>query len=525
MFADFEIRIDGRAILFFSFLTNCHATRHPEKKSISLSIKILHNVDMTLLPFILKGEAEYMHLPENGEAHKQVKSIPNSRLGSMYSIPETQLSADELARHKRTLTMIPIDTSFSNQGPVQFDAYESQDGYLSVPRFYGIEHWGVAEMDDTTLGAPMESTEFKANLNPVQEDACKCALDRLHSSSKGGVLVLPCGYGKTVCALYVASRMQRRTLVLVHKAFLVDQWTERAETFLGCKVGKIQQNTVQCDADIVIGMVQSLSKRDYGSDVMSNFGLVIIDESHHMAAPVLHRALRQIPARHVLALSATPDRRDGLTCLLHWSMGSVCYRIERQPEHTLVSCMLYEGGKRKEIVYRDGRISMPLMLNALVNDTHRNLIIAERIKKCYDDDRYIIVLTDRIKQLQILHVMLINKGMPDNKMGYYIGTSSKAERAVSSEARIILSTYSMAKEGLDIPRLDTLVMATPKGDIVQASGRVQRKHADKKTPLIIDVVDTFSVFEQLRWKRWAFYRREGFHCQTFDATKEDAPWF
>ena len=83
----------------------------------------------------------------------------------------------------------------------------------------------------------------------------------------------------------------------------------------------------------------------------------------------------------------------------------------------------------------------------------------------------------------------------------------------------------MAKEGLDIPRLDTLVMATPKGDIVQASGRVQRKHSEKRVPLIVDIVDTFSVFEALRWKRWNFYRKEKFNCQTFGIGNTDAEWF
>tara|TARA_B100000475_G_scaffold198574_1_gene179355 strand:- start:4185 stop:5453 length:1269 start_codon:yes stop_codon:yes gene_type:complete len=421
--------------------------------------------------------------------------------------------------------MIPIDMSFSNQAPIQFNAFESKGGILSVPRFYGLDNWGVPESDNTTLGADMEAHKFSGILNPIQQEACSETLLRLNGSSKGGMVVLPCGYGKTVCALFIASQMKRRTLVLVHKAFLVDQWKERAETFLpGCKVGKIQQNTVNYEADIVIGMVQSLSKREYAKEVMSSFGFLLIDESHHMAAPVLHKALRQIPARYVVGLSATPERRDGLTSLLYWSMGSICYKIDRAPEHTLVSCMLYQGGKRKEIVYKDGRISMPLMLNSLVVDDDRNKIIAHRMKECYDSDRYIIVLTDRIKQLHSLYVILSKLGVPAKDIGYYIGTTSETERKTSSECRIILSTYTMAKEGLDIPRLDTLILATPKGDIVQASGRVQRKHPEKKTPLIIDVIDTFSVFEQLRWKRWAFYRKENFTCQTYDATDE-VQWF
>tara|TARA_B110000008_G_scaffold87904_1_gene89944 strand:+ start:7717 stop:9174 length:1458 start_codon:yes stop_codon:yes gene_type:complete len=481
----------------------------------------------TLLPFILKGVSEVIDTSEKkSRTSTPTKSIPNSTLDSMYNVPEKYFNKEELARHKRTLTMIPIDTSFSNQSPVQFDAFESKNGILSVPRFYGIEHFGKPENDETKLGVEMQTSHFTGKLNTVQEDACSQILERLDSAIKGGLVVLPCGYGKTVCALYIAAQKKRRTLVLVHKAFLVEQWQERAETFIpGCTVGKIQQNIIKHDADIVIGMVQSFSKRTYPAEIMSNFGMLIIDESHHMAAPVLHRALRQIPSRYIVSLSATPDRRDGLTRLLYWSMGSICYKIDRKPEHTLVSCMIYEGGTRKEIQYRDGRISMPLMLNALVEDDARNTLISDRVAACYHSERYTIILTDRIKQLHIIFVKLSKQGIPAKDMGYYIGTTSAADRAISSECRIILSTYSMAKEGLDIPRLDTLVLATPKGDIVQAGGRVQRKHAEKKVPLIIDVVDTYSVFEQLRWKRWKFYKKEGFNCQSYETNNENTPWF
>lgn len=484
-------------------------------------------MQQTLLPFVLKGESQFIESELNdGNTYDVVTHIPDSTIDSMYHIHEKHLSKELLARHKRTLTMIPIDMSFSNQAPVQFQAFQSHDGILSVPRFYGLEHWGTAQHDNTSEGKPFADLIFKGKLNEIQEMACKAVIERLEGPQKGGILVLPCGYGKTVCALHIALKMKRRTLVLVHKAFLVEQWKERAQTFIpGCSVGKIQQNIINADADVVIGMVQSLSKREYDSSIMSSFGTVIIDESHHMAAPILHKALRQIPAKYIVSLSATPDRRDGLTCLLYWSMGSICYRIERQPEHTLVSCMLYEGGKRKEIKYRDGKISMPLMLNALVDDDARNNIIAEKIVACFENERYIIVLTDRIKQLNALYVMLSKKGIHHEDMGYYIGTTNATERSATSCKRIMLSTYCMAKEGLDIPRLDTLILATPKGDIIQASGRVQRKHPEKKTPLIIDIVDTFSVFEQLRWKRWSFYRNEKFKCQTYDSSNEDVEWY
>ena len=484
-------------------------------------------MQQSLLPFIFKGSCQFLNSEINeNTANDIITQIPESRMDSMYHIEEKYLSNAVLARHKRSLTMIPIEISFSNQPPSQFEAFISQNGILSVPRFYGIEHWGIPTYDNTCEGKSFSEAVFQGTLNEIQNIACQSTIKRLESDLKGGILVLPCGYGKTVCALKIASHMRRRTLVLVHKAFLVEQWQERASTFIpGCSVGKIQQNVINANADIVIGMIQSLSKRQYDMEVMNSFGTVIIDESHHMAAPILHKALRQIPAKYIVSLSATPDRRDGLTRLLYWSMGSICYRIERQPEHTLVSCMLYEGGKRKEIKYKDDKISMPLMLNALVDDSSRNEVIAQKIVACFAKQRYIIVLTDRIKQLNCLFVILSNKGILHEDMGYYIGTTSANDRNATSSKRIILSTYSMAKEGLDIPRLDTLVLGTPKGDIVQASGRIQRKHPEKKTPLIIDIVDTFSVFEQLRWKRWSFYRNEKFECQTYDSANDDVIWY
>lgn len=478
----------------------------------------------SLLPFVLSGKAT-LSPPHPTSPVKAHKTIPNSQMGAAYSIQWNRLSNNELQRHKKELTMIPQDGAYSGQATPPFNAFWEDEEWLHVPRFYGYNQWGPPSTVNLVEGEPMH-VAFNGRLNPVQEDATEQTLHKLEAAPHGALLVLPCGYGKTVCALYIAQRLKRRTLVLVHKAFLVQQWHERAAHFLpDATRGKIQQNVVDADADIVVGMVQSISKRDYPERVLSKFGTVIIDEAHHMSAPVFSRALRCLPAQYILGLSATPDRKDGMTCLLYYSMGPVAHRIERKPEHTLVSCILYEGGKRKEIKYRDGRISMPLMLNALVADEARNVVIADQIVKYLAVDRNIIVLTDRIVQLHTLMDLLIKRGTPAEYISFYIGTTPASERQEASERRCILSTYSMAKEGLDIPRLDTLIMATPKGDIVQASGRIQRKHPDKRTPLIVDVVDTFSVFEALRWKRWNFYRKEEFNCQTYSASNADAPWF
>ena len=141
--------------------------------------------------------------------------------------------------------------------------------------------------------------------------------------------------------------------------------------------------------------------------------------------------------------------------------------------------------KRREIKYRDGRISMPLMLNAIASDSVRNACIADHIVRCMAVGRHVIVLTDRLIQLNDLRDLLLSRNVSADRIGFYIGSSTGEERERGKICECILETYSMAKEGLDIPRLDTLVMATPKGDVIQASRwRVQRKHAHKHARLL-----------------------------------------
>lgn len=481
-------------------------------------------MQQSMLKFMLKGEAKEVN-PDKLRTLEDVQIlIEGCVCNSMYNIPLTNLSEKQIALHERNLTMIPTDNGFNTNSITPLKAYTMNDEFLSVPRMYGFEHFGVPQHDERTLGSEI-AIEFSGSLKDHQRRAIDDVLSRFNTLAACGCLVLPCGYGKTVCGLNIIARMKRKTLVLVHKNFLVQQWQERARMFLpGSSLGKIQQNTLDTDADIVVGMIQSLSKREYPAEILNTFGLILVDEAHHVAAPVFSKALRYLKGKYIVGLSATPERRDGMTPLLYWSLGSICHRIERTPEHTLVSCMIYEGGKRKEITYRDGRVSLPLMLNNLVKDPIRNDLIASKIVALMKHNRHIIVLSDRISQLHELCALVQTKHVLAQSIAYYIGSTPARERDEASKRQLILTTYSMAKEGLDIPTLDTLILATPKGDVVQASGRIQRQHPNKKTPLIIDMVDTFSVFEQLRWKRWKFYRKEEFKCQTFPAG-DDAAWF
>jgi superfamily II DNA or RNA helicase len=298
----------------------------------------------------------------------------------------------------------------------------------------------------------------------------------------------------------------------------------------GASVGVIQQGRIESDADVVVGMVQSIAKRDYEEHVLSGFGLVVIDEAHHMAAPVFSRAMRKIHARYTLALSATPERRDGMDDLLRWSLGDIVFRVQRDAELVHVHSLLYECRRPAICLGRDGRPVLARMLNALAEDPARNRLIVQHIAHLARQGRKIIVMSDRVAQLHVLDQLLVEVlgGDGDGEgggegeegdggavtRGFYTGKTPPAERQAAEHKQVIFTTYAMSREALDIPALDTLVMATPVGTVEQVVGRILRKHPDKQIPLVLDVVDPYSVFDCMRWKRRKYYAKQGYERQT-----------
>lgn len=452
-------------------------------------------------------------------------------MGATYALPLRHLTPTELHIHRQALRMVPKD-SFSREAE-PFDAYHIRDGSIHVPRWYGTAHWGEAGTDHTTCGVRTQAA-FGGELKEIQRQATGALLGdflahaagdapprpRL-ASPRGGMLVLGCGQGKTVCGIYVACRMRMRTLVLVHKTFLVSQWAERVRQFSNATVGIIQQNVVNVDADIVIGMVQSIAVRDYPASIFEQFGLVICDEAHHMSAPCFSRALTKIPSRYVIALSATPQRKDGLRRLLHYSMGPVIFQSERAREHVLVTILTYDTSTQRELVGRDNRPLFGRMLNRLAADDERTRVVAGHLARLLAGaPRHVIVLSDRILQLERLEAALRREGVTD--VGFYIGRSSEEERTSAEKCRVILSSYPMAREGLDLPTLDTICLLSPVGDVEQAIGRILRAHPNKCTPLCIDVHDPYSLFDHMMSKRRRYYNKQGYVSEVHGTSTLDA---
>lgn len=452
----------------------------------------------------------------------------SARMGSTYSIPVNSLSDEVLSEEKKHLTLQPR-TSFGRPPP-PFNAYEVVDGMFHMPRYYGLKRYGAPEFDDRTIGDPAsEHLTFHGTLNETQIRAHEVVHKRHYCDDgpNGTLVSLPCGGGKTVFAVYETCVYKRRTFVLVHKSVIRDQWKESFERFCpGVRVGIVQGNRWEIgpEYDVVIGMVMTIAKRDISTTVFNSFGMVICDEAHHMAAPVMSLALLKFNAMRRLALTATKDRPDGLTPMLHWSLGDEGFRAERTSESVNVSIALFQGAT-PEIVTRDG--SRPLvatMLNNIARHQGRNTFIVDRIIQYRSIGRVIMVLSDRIIQLDILRDMVLARGIPDEDVGVFKGGLRDTDRVMQLARPIVMCSYGMANEGVDKREADTCILATPKGRVIQAVGRIQRPCEQKKTPLVLDIVDDVSIFPAMRWTRQRMYTKEGYDIQVMAAHSNPLRW-
>lgn len=428
----------------------------------------------------------------------------------MTSLTRTGYVMEGSADIKKELKVKPIVNTDYGGGFVQsFNVFRPAKGTrLCVPRFWAEEKFGKAEKDKRP--EPERLTTGVAFTGKLRKETHQIeAFDKAISNGHG-VLSLPCGYGKTTVALAIAAKLGYRTMIIVHKEFLATQWAERIEQFCpGAKIGRIQRDLIEVDGcDFTIAMLQSLSQKEYSFSDFESVGTVIIDEAHHICAQVFSQSMFKVCPRHIYGLSATPDRKDGLTKVLNWFVGEVFFAVERkEQEHVEVfpvdfDCPLYRTLPPEN---KAGKISLVHMITDLVENNDRNNMICNLISDLLKTTRHILVLSDRRA-----HCIHMQSRFPELS-GLYMGGMKREDLEESSGKQVIFATFSQAHEGLDIPSLDTVILATPKSDIVQSIGRVMRETVGKKhNPRIYDIRDAWSVLFAMFIKRKRVYTKGGF---------------
>jgi superfamily II DNA or RNA helicase len=298
-------------------------------------------------------------------------------------------------------------------------------------------------------------------------------------------------------ALKFVEQLDRPAIVLVHANFLMTQWRKAIETFTDIppnEVGLIQQDKCEWEGKkIVLAMVESLvGERKYPEALFDHFGVLIADEVHRHGAAQWSKAIAMFPARLRIGLSATPRRGDGLWDVLRWHVGDVLTESQKGGDANVF--VVPTGIALAENTYRtrNAEVNLGRLITVLSKIGSRNDLIVHHILRALKADRRILVLSERLKHLDVLKaaVEFLWDGDADKlKIGRYVGGMKDAEIEVSKTCNLLFGTVQYAKEGLDDPSLDTLFLTTPKSDVEQAAGRILRRDEDKKPPFIIDFVD------------------------------------
>jgi hypothetical protein len=455
-----------------------------------------------------------------------------------YHVPKNMLSDSRLDMVRSALTMVP-QNDFMRDMPAdsplhkRFLLYSETLDAIVVPKFFGLSEFGRPERDLLTgRGAEIDVPFVGTLRDPIQTAplatflaAARCPL------RMGGIVSLPCGAGKTVVALKIASELRKKTLIIVHKEFLLSQWHERISEYMpSASIGLVKASVTDvAGRDVVLASLQSLSMKRYAPETFSDFGLVIIDECHRVGTEVFSRALSKTSFEYSLGLSATVERKDGMTKAIVYHIGDVIDILPpaNNPNNTKHVCVKIhrfssnaDAYNREEVVRRkmpSGELKASPNLSKMINNICAfeprtfflvNIIIEGILQGC-EANRKVLVLSDRKSQLTDIANEIASR-RNDIGIGFYWGGMKPEALAVSAAQQIICATYPYAAEGMDIPGLDTLVLASPKTDVQQSCGRILRR-VNEHAPLIVDLVDTSShVFTAQSRKRMKFYRTQKF---------------
>ncbi len=415
-------------------------------------------------------------------------------------LPKAELTLVQLQGIRHALTIQPRKVGdHPGEAPGPLELFKDEPDRVGIPREYFLANrrphheveFRTTKGDHTRWAGPIA---FVGRLREEQERAIQTVIDRTSGEvCCGGLVRAVPGWGKTVAAMALISRMNVPTLVVVHKEFLLNQWQERISEFLpGAKVGRVQQDV--CDfigKHIVLCMVHSIAARDYGPLFYGWPGLVVVDEVHRIGAETWAPVPAKFPARWRVGFSATPRRKDGAENVFFFHIGQVLYTSKEQRLKPKIRRVYTDFHLVKTDRFNPGLATRALLLQFLCGSTPRNKIILDRLIMALEAGRKVIVLSERLQHLSVLEEGL-RRAWPHSSLpstGFYIGGQSESALERAAEAQCIFATSQFASEGLDIPELDTLFLTTPLADIEQAVGRILRPCEGKKEPVVVDFRD------------------------------------
>jgi superfamily II DNA or RNA helicase len=497
-----------------------------------------------------------------------------------YAIKKSSLTPRTSQSLRKDLTVAPVtNPKFQRQGGTpSFAVYTESPTRFYVPRCWGNDTFGKAEASAIGTGKALrEELKFIGKPYDYQTAIVDQFIDQADAN---GLICVPCGRGKTFMAIWTAMRIGKKFLIVVDKEFLMNQWKGELEALVpGLRVGILQEEKCQIGEetsvgkafpiadlkvkcrelgqkvtgtreqllerirsclpdfqdreittvsyDCTIAMIQTLVQRDFPQGTFQDFGFTIFDECHHLGAAHFSRALLKVQTKHMLGLSATPTRDDGLTKVFEWFLGKPVYwEKTREPDPQVV--VRLEQFSTDNADYNEiptdykGDPVLARLLTKIVECPERNAHIAKLIKEIAEEpQRRILVLSERIGHLEAIETLLKSSGLT---MSYYVGGMKEEEREAGARAsRVLLASYAMASEAMNIKHLNCVIMASPRKKVEQSTGRILRVQKDQRQihPLIVDIVDSHGMYQGQWRKRAAYYKRCAYRIQVGDQDESE----
>ncbi len=438
-----------------------------------------------------------------------------------YAIKKSALTATQQAALRKDLLVSPKVLEKYAKGVKPFPIYMESATRFYVPRAWGTAKYGPAEVSLVPEGLPLPpAVKFKGTPYDYQNEI----LDKFAAAGHNGLLCVPCGKGKTFMALAAAVRYGRRFIVVVDKEFFLNQWRGEMEAFVdGLRVGILQGPKAEVDPakyDCLICMLQTLALHEYPEGYFKDYGMAIFDECHKLGAPHFSKALGKMQPAALLGLSATPTREDGLTFVFESFLGKpVHWDKTREPDPTVrvrgVHFVTKDAEYKEVPVDWRGEPVLARLLSKVVEHPERTAKVLELIRGlAADKRRKILILSERKILLENIEISLRTEGK--HSVGYYVGGMKQTDLDTTArEAQVVLATYAMANEGLNIKTLNAVILASPRKRVEQSTGRILRMRPEEREldPVIVDVIDPHDMYKR-QWKlRLSYYKKCGYDIQ------------
>lgn len=400
--------------------------------------------------------------------------------------------------------------------------------------------------DKTNVGHPIKTT-FKGELRVEQQEAVDILM-----KSPNGVINATTAFGKTVAAIKLINKRHVNTLILVHTKSLLNQWKRKLEEFLTVEnrhskveetnksinnktqsiFGSLDSGRDSLTGNIDIALIQSCFENNEVKSFIRNYGMIIVDECHHVSSLSFEKVLKFATAKYVYGLTATPVRKDGLQPIIFMQCGAIRYSmnaLQMMEQQSFERILIPRFTSYRNLSKPNGNYAS--MIADMVIDKKRNKLIVDDISKVLSDGRFPIVLTNRKSHVDLIaqmlktnnHKVITLTGSDPDKVKKL--KTIQIQQLKKDDKCTIIATGKYVGEGFDLPQLDTLFLATPiswKGILTQYAGRLHRDYPGKEKVVIYDYVDIhIPVCENMYKKRISTYKAIGYKTFNRDQTQKE----